>query len=156
MDVLRTETVLMRKEKDIAAKAISQRLHQSGKLQSKADTLGSKQCGADEDGHMPTQVRQPPSPCHSHLDCSSSADLAAVIRMITLLICQHAVIAMRMTANGSHAREGSADRQHYINELFGKPCRLTSSSRLLSGNRSCCMRRRRLGQPLLRRRGSWL
>ncbi len=143
MDVLRTETMLMRRAKGTAAKAIAQRLHQSDKLQSKADTLGSKRCGADEDGHVPTQVRQPPSPCHSHLACSSPAGLPAVIWMLMLLMCQHAVIAMRITSNGSHAREGSADRQHYINEPFGKPCRLTSSSRLLSGNRSCCMRRRR-------------
>ena len=103
MDVLRTEAMLMRKEKGMAAKAIAQRLHQAGKLQSKAGTLGSKQCGADEHGHMPTQVRQPPSPCHSHLDCSSPANLAAVIRMMMLLIVQHAAIAMRMTANCSHA-----------------------------------------------------
>lgn len=101
--MLRTETMLIRKEKDIAAKATSQRLHQSGKLQSKADTLGSKQCGAEKGGHVPTQVRQPPSSCHSHLDCSSPADLAAVIRMMILLIVQHAVFAMRITANCSHA-----------------------------------------------------
>ena len=81
MDVLRTETMLMRKEKGMAAKAISKRLHQSDKLQSKADTLGSKQYGADEGGHMPTQVRQPPSPCHNYLDRSSPANL---------LMCQHA------------------------------------------------------------------
>ena len=101
MDVLRTETMLMRKEKGMAAKAISQRLHQSGKLQSKADTLGSKQCGADEDGHMPTQVRLTPSPCHSHLDCSSPAKLPVVNRMRILLMCQHAVI-VRMTAKDTH------------------------------------------------------
>ena len=72
VDVLRTETMLIRKEKGVAAKAISQRLHQSGKLQSKANTLWSKQVGADEDGQMRTQVRQSPSPCHSHLGRSSS------------------------------------------------------------------------------------
>ena len=49
----------MRKEKGAAAKAISQRLHQSDKLQSKADTLVSKQAGADENGHMPAQVVPP-------------------------------------------------------------------------------------------------
>ena len=154
MDVLRTETMLMRKERGAAAKAISQRLHQSGKLQSKADTLGSKQCGADEDGHIPTQVGQPPSSRHSHPACSYCVDLPADIRTIKLFMCQHAAIAMRMTANGSHAGQGSADRQHHINELFVKPCRLTSSSRLLSGNRSCSMRRRRSRQPLLRQRVS--
>ena len=84
MDVLRTEAMLMRKEKGMAAKAISQRLHQSDKLQSKADTLSGKQAIGDEDGHMPTQVVLPTSPRHSHLDCSFPADLAAVIWNVML------------------------------------------------------------------------